>query len=741
MKLRLLCGLLAGVSACLPTLAVAGNAPVALYTLSLPNSATPVVVTPTTLFGAQRLSLALGGREVTLVRENLTNAHGTLHWEGHLEGQPGRRAVFDANAEGVTGSLDLPGLPLRLGYADHQQWLLPATEEQVRADAAPEIFVTRNVTTAGSTLTPGGNSQPGADEKPADVAYPVSLNLAALSNLAPGQLAVLTTDSDRYQISFDTTLVSPDGHATWVGHLTQYGTDYPVLLHYGPDGSATGSITVPQGELLLSGASGKEWLIDTAASGIRHNPTAKDGDAAVPTAFHGAAEGEQKGLVAGATVTTPAHSTAAAATPTTPTATGSTVDVLVLYTPGLVSRYGTDAGANNRLDYFIAMANKAYADSGVAITLRKVGTQVVNLTDANSNEAQLNALSAGSGAFSAIPALRNKLGADAVVLVRPFYMNGQGGNCGIAWVGGYGLSPMKASSESAFAVVSEGTDVQKSGYFCTDYTFAHELGHNMGLMHDRVTVASQGGGVGAFPYAYGYGRQGVFGTIMSYDYPVLGRFSSPTDRSCNGGACGVVETDTANSANNAKALGITRIDFADYRSATVVGQVSVAGVISVDGRAAAGVQVLANGSVCGTSAANGAYACSFAPGYTGTLSLGAVANVSFSPSSFAVSKLTASALQNFTGVSAPAKPVTFTIMGTVTINGRAPVNTTISAGTTGCTSNAMNGAYSCTVNSGWAGNLVITVKGLTPFAIPVKAVTQNLRVDVSTRTGPSLANK
>jgi hypothetical protein len=44
----------------------------------------------------------------------------------------------------------------------------------------------------------------------------------------------------------------------------------------------------------------------------------------------------------------------------------------------------------------------------------------------------------------------------------------------------------------------------------------------------------------ATTYAFGHGRSGSFGSIMSYISPVIGRFSNPEQKTCGGSfACGV----------------------------------------------------------------------------------------------------------------------------------------------------------------------------------------------------------
>lgn len=686
--------------------------------------------------GAQRVTLAkqafdrceaveltIGQQIHRIACDRTLVSPGVRYWEGHLGGSPNHKLNFQIRPEGITGLLDLPERPLRLGLVDGVQWLLDMPAAQLHADLAdmpPPLFVLRDTQAGGAPDNPAGikltelnvnrGEAPG-ELKPAAIAYPISLNLADLASVEPGRQVDLSLPGLQQNITYERTVVSPTGTSTWIGHLTQYGRDYPVVLTYGVDGSTTGSIQGPSGEWLITGKPGQSWLVDTAGSGLRHNPTAKDDDAITPPVAAAHAE-----MWAADSAT----QTSSASVPTANAAAqeGNTVvDVLVLYTPGLATRYGGDAGATNRIDHFISIANQAYSNSGVGITLRRVGAQRVQVPDNTNNSSALSELRTGSGAFSAIPALRNSTGADGVLLVRPFDMAGQGGSCGVGYVAGYGGTPMSAHSEYAFAVVSEGSDLGGTGYYCTDTSFAHELGHNMGLMHDRETVARQGGGSGALPYAYGYAKQGQFGTIMSYAYPIVGRFSNPLDTSCNNGPCGVASEDAANSADNARALGVTRVAFSAYRATTAVGAVSVAGVVTVDGKAAPNVKVLANGTQCALTSSTGAYACRFTSGWSGTIAASA-ANVSFAPPSASYADLRESTSRNFTGTS-----ISVAINGTATVDGKPAGGVTVSAASNNCGTTGATGSFVCYVTRGWSGTISGTSASATFRPVSLSAVT------------------
>ncbi|MBM3396992.1 MAG: hypothetical protein FJY37_20630, partial [Betaproteobacteria bacterium] len=337
------------------------------------------------------------------------------------------------------------------------------------------------------------------------------------------------------------------------------------------------------------------------------------------------------------------------------TSTTSQVDVLVVYPASFATDKGSVAQAEAAIDHLVALTNQAYRDSGVAMQIRKVGTQQVTLADSVSNGSALDSLTNGTGAFSTIRAKREALGADLVTFVRPFW-NQYHGSCGVAWIGGYNGSPMSGSSGYAYSVVSEGRDRANSGWYCDVTSFAHELGHNQGLMHDRATVTRQGGGQGATPYAFGYGIDGSFGTVMSYIWPKIGKFSNPNDSTCGGSQrCGVPISDAARSADNASALNFTRAAVAGFRTASVVNppppsQLTITGLLTVYGTPRSTATV--SGAPC-TTGSNGVYQCKVASGFTGKLVPSWIKNgrpAVFAPRSRSYTNLTTNmSNQNFSG--------------------------------------------------------------------------------------------
>ena len=182
---------------------------------------------------------------------------------------------------------------------------------------------------------------------------------------------------------------------------------------------------------------------------------------------------------------------------------GSIIDVIVFYTPNARRQAGGHRAIRTLIDHHAAWTNDAYAVGGAVQRLRVVATVQVDY------EEELDQLSAlrhfrrqDDGHMDEAHALRDAYAADLVLLMT------SGG-------GGWATAGMR--EEGAFAV---------AGIYRAN-TFAHELGHLMGLNHQRENDNSNW----PFPYSHGYGLrdetgQRVISTIM-HTTGWTGRFSNP----------------------------------------------------------------------------------------------------------------------------------------------------------------------------------------------------------------------
>ncbi len=228
------------------------------------------------------------------------------------------------------------------------------------------------------------------------------------------------------------------------------------------------------------------------------------------------------------------------------------VDLLVLFSSEYAAGFASSAARDLRLQSDIDWINLAFTNSQVKAALRIVGSVMYAYSQELDNSAALSALQNGEGIFSTVAALRDSTRADLVTFLRP-YRSPQYSSAGIANLGGFGYG--KASDQrEAFSVIG-----QEAAY-SNSWLFAHELGHNLGGMHERAN-AGEGG---AYP-DYGYGSSS-FGTIMSYVSPKVQYFSNPDVLKCgpSNAACGIAAGPTA--ANNARVVNNVRCRVANYRS-------------------------------------------------------------------------------------------------------------------------------------------------------------------------------
>jgi hypothetical protein len=340
-------------------------------------------------------------------------------------------------------------------------------------------------------------------------------------------------------LEHEKTIQHESGNRTWVGKVKGAGEKSRVVLTVS-DGVPVGTINTPDGVIYLRDQANHSVVLDSSeepgtAAGFHD-------DMRVPPVVEG--------------VAAPARNL-----PIAMRSAGRTVvDVMVLYDSEMA---GLTGSIDAKIDNLIATSNTAYADSGINVELRLVHKEQVSYANSLSNGTALDALTYNEGVFSGLETERTDLGADLVAMLRAFDSSAHGG-CGVAWVGGAGGSSI--SPRYGYSVVSYGTDPPnpqpgQGYYFCSDYSFAHELGHNMGSAHDRANSSV----AGHYGYSYGFGIDGTFGTIMSYLNPEVGLFSSPSlTCTANGDPCGIDENAT-NSANNALSISNTRGVIAAFR--------------------------------------------------------------------------------------------------------------------------------------------------------------------------------
>ncbi|MCY3604843.1 MAG: leucine-rich repeat domain-containing protein [Gammaproteobacteria bacterium] len=196
-----------------------------------------------------------------------------------------------------------------------------------------------------------------------------------------------------------------------------------------------------------------------------------------------------------------------------PTEDGSEIRVLIAYTTAVEQAHGGAAGMNALIDLMMQSANQAFENSGIAPRLVLAHAVRVHYGETGSYAPtqDLHRLrTPDDGYMDEVHALRNEHAADLVHLV------GTG-----------------AASGRAYALRNESLSSERNAFGITwapagspaEYVFTHEVGHNLGLLHDRYVEKAKRA---LYPYAYGYVNKEAFEagaaensrwrTVMSYPH-------------------------------------------------------------------------------------------------------------------------------------------------------------------------------------------------------------------------------
>jgi hypothetical protein len=209
--------------------------------------------------------------------------------------------------------------------------------------------------------------------------------------------------------------------------------------------------------------------------------------------------------------------------------------VLVFYTPATRDAAGGDAAIQLEIQHAVDFTNFAFANSRITARLRLAAARPIEYAETTPNGADDLLFLHGS---PAVAAQREELRADLVGIVKSRW-NGISG-------GAVSMTPtMKGAAISPMAFFQTNLEHMPGN-------FAHEVGHNFGLQHERGEPDPT---PGPLPYGYAYALDPLLRTIMvsgsnPCQCPKIPHYSNPKVR------YGGVPTGIPNDRDNARALRV-----------------------------------------------------------------------------------------------------------------------------------------------------------------------------------------
>ncbi|WP_406861844.1 M12 family metallo-peptidase [Streptomyces sp. HUAS MG47] len=225
------------------------------------------------------------------------------------------------------------------------------------------------------------------------------------------------------------------------------------------------------------------------------------------------------------------HATAGSEPPPTPAEPAEpapvVIDMTVGYTPKAAERVGGEAAMRSRIALADAALDSALADSGVRASVDVVASYEAAYDGGEVAEDVYRKLSDPEDRQLGAPAaeLRERHAADLAALLVAVPAGTSTGH------GSLPQPPSATTDRQAYSV----TDVDSVVDW---FNFGHEVGHNLGLWHDRATLERQSGGVDyrrslTTPYSTGWiTADGRFHTVMAYGSSCPGA-CAPVNRYAN----------------------------------------------------------------------------------------------------------------------------------------------------------------------------------------------------------------
>ncbi len=391
-----------------------------------------------------------------------------------------------------------------------------------------------------------GQATAGFEHLPAGSVHRVEPRLSLFSDGMSLDLPL--PDGQRAAVSLHQTTEHPGGHRSMQVRSAN-GTSSAGFITVGPDG-LYGQISTATGRYRVHTDAGGTWLLDLDDPRIRIEQGCDTNEIQDPFAHRPDVSGNRAGRDSGDLIQ---------------------IDKMIIYTQDVADRYPGSL-IDTRVNHLIALTNQAMVDSELNIVLRLVHHELTSYERAvSSGPALFDMRDALRGqtieGFEDLAATRATFGADLIGMLWAADIETRGA-CGVAFLP---FAPKGGTDYDASLGVQISADGITNWSVCSDSTFVHEVGHQLGANHNRESFGSTPLPPDARYFALlRYGRfNTVMSSISSADvnrYKRLSVYSNPNIQ-CGGEPCGSDEPEAA--IDNASVIAFFAPFVADYMPSTV----------------------------------------------------------------------------------------------------------------------------------------------------------------------------
>ena len=227
------------------------------------------------------------------------------------------------------------------------------------------------------------------------------------------------------------------------------------------------------------------------------------------------------------------------------------------------------------IDYVVEIANQALKNSQLSVQASVAAVRSLDVTEDATIRELRTAMTDRTSPFEELESDSASSKSDIVFFLKNGRTEADDALCGL---GAYAVYTGYHSRNQNLGVVAWQQRQLSGGSYCSDESFAHELGHILGGAHDYTDEEFI---IGAYSFSNGHYNTGSFKTIMATTSDERVQYFSNPDVLCKGYPCGI-PAGRNDAADNARTFRTTAPLIASHESETFLEDSITAGRIKYE---------------------------------------------------------------------------------------------------------------------------------------------------------------